>query len=197
MPFVRASRDTRGYEHYYLVHTPTRRGRPTRARVLYWFRSPPGVRVGREPFDEEVRQALEAQYPGVVFDWSTLSDVKVPPPDSESWRERRRAERAARDARNAEEPEASSAPADADQSASFEAQASAEGVAEGDTPPIENGVAERELSPDQGVSLPRERARRRRRRGGGRGQRPSNGPTAPSDAPDSGVPPPRSEPDDA
>ncbi len=48
---VRFSRDKRGYEYVYLVHTPTRRGKPGRARVLYWYRTPPGVRIGRKPFD--------------------------------------------------------------------------------------------------------------------------------------------------
>ena len=110
MPFLRFSRDKRGYEHTYLVHTANRRGRPTRPRVLYWYRTPPGVRVGRAPFDAEMRKTLEAQYPGVTFDWKTFQSTPVPPPEPEYWRERRRAERAAKQARQlddagGEEPE--------------------------------------------------------------------------------------------
>lgn len=96
MAVLRFHRDRRGYEHFYLVEpTTTRRGK-SRARVLYWFRSPPNVKVGREPFDEGVRRALEAQNPGVVFDWQKISETPVPSADAERWRERRRQERAAR-----------------------------------------------------------------------------------------------------
>ncbi len=112
MPFVRVSRDKRGYETIYLVHTSQRRGRPPATRVLYAFRTPPGLRVGREPFDAEVRRTVEAQNPGVEFDWPRLSNIPAPPPDVEHWRERRRAEKAAKQARRAEELEEA---ADADQ----------------------------------------------------------------------------------
>jgi len=106
MAFLRFHRDRRGYEHFYLVEPTTRRGK-TRARVLYWFRSPPNVKVGREPFDEDVRRALEAQNPGVVFDWQKISETPVPSADAERWRERRLQERAARAAQRASgaEPE--------------------------------------------------------------------------------------------
>lgn len=99
MPFVRVSRDKRGYEHIYLVHAATRRGKPSRPCILYWFRTPPGVIVGREPFDQSVRRALEAQNPGVTFEWDKLVKMALSPPDVEPWRERRRTERAAKQAR--------------------------------------------------------------------------------------------------
>ncbi len=106
MPAVRFSRDKRGYEYVYLVHTPTRRGKPGRTRVLYWYRSPPGVRIGRQPFDEEVQRSLEQQNPGVAFDWPAIIKAEMPPPDmTEFWRERRRAEKAARQERRAAEAE--------------------------------------------------------------------------------------------
>src|SRR5438132_13904201 len=96
MAFFRFSRDKRGYEHFYLVEPTTNRRGKSRPRILYWFRTPPNVKVGREPFAEHVRRALEAQNPGVAFDWDTLMATPVPAPDTERWRERRRAERAAR-----------------------------------------------------------------------------------------------------
>src|SRR5205807_9435753 len=97
--FLRFSRDKRGYEHFYLVQPPAGRGR-TRTRIIYWFRTPPGVKVGRGPFDPEVRRAIEAQNPGVEFDWKKLLATPIPPPtpDAERWRERRRAARASREA---------------------------------------------------------------------------------------------------
>jgi hypothetical protein len=117
VPFVRVSRDKRGYEHVYLFEVSNRR--PSKPRILYWFRTPPGVRVGREPFDEPVRRALEALNPNVTFDWKKLASDTVPPPDVENWRERRRAEREAkrvrrgdevRTAAGGEEPEADDEP---------------------------------------------------------------------------------------
>ena len=97
MPFVRFSRDKRGYEHLYLVDTGRDRGR---SRVLYWFRTPPGVRVGRNPFDPETQRALERQNPDVQFDWPQIVAAKIPPPvPVENWREKRRIERAIKRAR--------------------------------------------------------------------------------------------------
>jgi hypothetical protein len=105
VPFVRVSRDKRGYEHIYLIDSTARRGKAARPRVLYWFRTPPGVMVGREPFDESVRRTLEAQYPDVTFDWEKLCKTAIPAPDVEPWRERRRVERAAKQARQGGERE--------------------------------------------------------------------------------------------
>src|SRR6185436_19937733 len=101
MAFLRFNRDKRGYEHFYLVEATTNRRGKTRARVLYWFRTPPNVKVGREPFDESVRRALEQQNPGVVFDWSKIIETPIPSADAERWRERRRQERAEKAARRA------------------------------------------------------------------------------------------------
>lgn len=99
MPFVRYSRDKRGYEHTYLIHATSKKGAP--ARILYWYRSPPGVKVGRPAFDAEVRRQLEAQYPHVDFDWRRISETPMPTADVEHWRERRRLEKAAKQARRA------------------------------------------------------------------------------------------------
>jgi ribonuclease E len=103
VPFVRFSRDRRGYEHTYLIHAAPRRGAPT--RILYWYRTPPGIKVGREALDAEARRMLEAQYPSVPFDWPKLLETPMPPPEAENWRERRRVERSARQARQTGEPE--------------------------------------------------------------------------------------------
>ena len=111
VPFVRVTRDKRGYEQIALMHAPARRGKPSKPRTLYVFRTPPGVKLGREPFDEPVRRAIEEQNPGVFFDWSKLSHIAPPPPDVEYWKEKRRAEKAAKQARRDEEQEASGAPA--------------------------------------------------------------------------------------
>src|SRR5437868_4648247 len=96
MAFLRFSRDTRGYEHFSLVEPVTNRRGKTRTRVLYWYRTPPNIKVGREPFDDDVRRALEAQNPDIAFDWKKIIDTPVPSADAEKWRERRRVEKGKR-----------------------------------------------------------------------------------------------------
>src|SRR6476469_9125697 len=106
MAFFRFSRDKRGYENFYLVQPTTSRRGKVRTRVLYWFRTPPNVRVGREPFDEAVRRQLEAQNPDVTFDWPRILEAPIPSADADKWRERRRVERAARHAAVVDDEEA-------------------------------------------------------------------------------------------
>jgi hypothetical protein len=69
---LRVTRDRRGYDHIYLIEETRRRGRPE-GRLLYWVRMPGGLRVGRDPFDDETRLRLERANPGVAFDWPSLS----------------------------------------------------------------------------------------------------------------------------
>jgi hypothetical protein len=109
VPYLKFSRDKRGYEHFSIIEPGTaRRGRPPRPRLLFWFRTPPQVKVGRLPFTDDVRRAIEAQNPGLRFDWPRLLATPIPPPDAEHWRERRRIEKAARQA--AKEVEGAEAP---------------------------------------------------------------------------------------
>ena len=73
-----------------MVHTDKRRGK-THARLLYWFRTPPGVRVGRAPLDEDAIRLIEASNPSVEFDWPHIlkGPEIVPPPRSPAPVERR------------------------------------------------------------------------------------------------------------
>ena len=163
MPFVRVSRDKRGYDHFFLVQPVGARDR-TRQQVLYWFRTPPNVRVGREPFDEAVRRALETQYPGIAFDWEQLRHTPVPAPLPEYWRERRRAEKAARRLSRADGPEE---PAEAGEPGENAEPETAAEPAERAEPPESASAA----PGDQAGRLPlpaKAGHRRRRRRGGGR-----------------------------
>ena len=67
-----------------------------RSRVcLYWFRTPPGARVGRHPLDEEAIRALEASNPGLDFDWSEMLKVRMPPRPPEIRRGKQQAARKA------------------------------------------------------------------------------------------------------
>jgi hypothetical protein len=177
LAFLRFSRDKRGYEHFYLIEPPNRRNPKARARVLYWFRTPPGVKVGREPFDAELRRTLEARYPDVEFEWQKYVETPIPPLEPEHWRERRRVERATKQAARAE--------------AAVEAETAAAGepASEASTPPeivagppavVEPTLESGEFSVEQpapaagsgqppGGEAPRTARRRRRRRRGRRG----------------------------
>ena len=73
MPFLRVLRDKRGYETTYLVHW-FRDGNRQRSKILYVFRTPPGVRVGRDALDPDVVREIESQHPDIVFDWRALFD---------------------------------------------------------------------------------------------------------------------------
>ena len=92
MPFLRFSRDRRGYESTFLVHTYRRRG-TLRSQVLYWFRSPPDVKVGRVALDDDVMRAIEERHPDLSFDWPKILQRRLPPrstDDSAGERRRRR-----------------------------------------------------------------------------------------------------------
>jgi hypothetical protein len=72
VPFLRLTRDQRGYETTVLLH-PAHAGE--RPRVLYWYRSAPGVRVGRPALDEDAIRAIEEQHPDIEFDWAQILEV--------------------------------------------------------------------------------------------------------------------------
>jgi hypothetical protein len=96
VPFLRVIRDKRGYETTYLMHWH-RDGNQQRSRILYLFRSPGGVRVGRESLDPDVLEQIEAQHPDIVFDWKAVfanRQVVDAPHDARRPRKRRRAEEA-------------------------------------------------------------------------------------------------------
>ena len=88
MPFLRVSRDERGYENTFLLHAAYPGDRP---RVLYWYRSAPGVRVGRPPLDEDAIRSIEEHHPEIEFDWpQILEEVNTLPPEIERRQERPR-----------------------------------------------------------------------------------------------------------
>ena len=73
MPFLRVVRDKRGYETTYLMHW-YREGNRQRSKILYVFRTPGGVRVGRDPFEPDVLRQIEAQHPDIAFDWNVVRE---------------------------------------------------------------------------------------------------------------------------
>ena len=95
MPFLRFSRDKRGYENTYLCHTFRGGGQP-RLRVLYWFRTPPDVKVGRLALDPGAIRAIEESNPDLKFEWDKILKVKPPPPPPDYGRDGREARRGRR-----------------------------------------------------------------------------------------------------
>ena len=76
---MRFTRDKRGYETTSLVHAVRRQGR-SRQRILYWFRTPPGVKVGRPALDEDAIRWIEEHNPDIEFDWQKILEAQPPPP---------------------------------------------------------------------------------------------------------------------
>jgi hypothetical protein len=72
VPFIRYTRDKRGYETTFVMHGYRPAQGPQRTRVLYLFRAPSHIRMGRRPLDEESREALEHTHPDLSFDWTVL-----------------------------------------------------------------------------------------------------------------------------
>ena len=92
MPFLRVIRDKRGYETTYLMHW-FRDGNRQRSRVLYVFRTPGGVRVGRDPLAPEILREIEARHPDIAFEWKIIRDnQQVVEPAPEQRRRRPKSE---------------------------------------------------------------------------------------------------------
>src|SRR5512132_3396535 len=52
-----------------------------RPRLLYWYRTAPGIMLGRPPLDEDAIRTIEEQHPDIEFDWPAiiaLSEVMMP-----------------------------------------------------------------------------------------------------------------------
>jgi ribonuclease E len=95
VPYLRFARDPRGYESTSVLHN-FRRGGRSRSRVLYWFRTPPNVKVGRAALDEEAIREIEKHHPDLEFDWTKILETQPPPQTAEPRRPERRPRRGAR-----------------------------------------------------------------------------------------------------
>jgi hypothetical protein len=108
VPYLRLTADRRGFENTFLLHVAAPGEAP---RVLYWYRTAPGLRIGRPALDDAAMRMLEAQYPDIDFDWpyildmGTMTPVEVEGPVPPRRRKPRRAE-SEEDADAASEPPA-------------------------------------------------------------------------------------------
>jgi hypothetical protein len=109
VPFLRVIRDKRGYETTYLMHW-CREGNRQHSRILYVFRTPGGIRVGREALEADVLKQIEAQHPDIEFDWNAVfHNQQVVEPSTERPRKRPAAEPRA-EAPQAQQPQQPSRP---------------------------------------------------------------------------------------
>jgi hypothetical protein len=72
VPYLRLTADRRGFENTFLLHVAAPGEAP---RVLYWYRTAPGLRIGRPALDDAAMRTLEAQYPDIDFDWGYILDM--------------------------------------------------------------------------------------------------------------------------
>jgi hypothetical protein len=137
VPFLRVIRDKRGYETTYLMHW-YREGSRQRSRILYVFRTPGGVRVGREPLEPDILRRIEHEYPDIDFDWQAVVEnqqVVESGPDPRRPRKRRRTDEEGEEAAPAAAPPAKAArPEPVPTPASAPARPPIPAVIEGATP---------------------------------------------------------------
>ncbi len=153
---------------------PVRREGRTDTVVLYWFRTPPYVKVGRPALDEETRRQLEELYPDITFDWNRiLREQPQPLPEREAVRRKeQRDARAARKKRKRPVDETGPAVADTDEpgmideaESDFE-EASPVQTSE-DSVSLDSTVVPSGAPPAAPGGAKRRRRRRRRKRPGG------------------------------
>lgn len=77
MPYLRLTADRRGTENTFLLHVAAP-GQPP--RILYWYRTAPGLRIGRPALDDRAMRSLEEQYPDIDFDWPYILDMAAMTP---------------------------------------------------------------------------------------------------------------------
>ena len=77
MPYLRLTADRRGVENTFLVHVAAP-GEPP--RVLYWYRTAPGLKLGRPALDDGAMRTLEAQFPDIDFDWPYILEMSAMTP---------------------------------------------------------------------------------------------------------------------
>ena len=167
MPFLRFSRDKRGYANTYLCHSFRKDG-IARMRVLYWFRTPPDIAVGRPALDAEAIRDIEASNPDLTFDWEEILKAKPPPAPPDRGGQEHGQRRSRRRGRGAS-PGSDGAPAGEADTQELAPPGPAAGAQASDAAPTESGPgAEGAHDETTGApaALPPRRRRRRRRRGG-------------------------------
>lgn len=146
MPFLRLTRDRRGFENTFLMHANRPGDRP---RLLYWYRTAPGIALGRSPLDEDAIRTIEEQHPDIDFDWPAilaLSEVMTPEEEAPA-RPPQQQPRQGRRPRNRDQRPQSSRGAEADGREVMTADAAAAEL-------IEDPIDESGAEPEVAIELP-------------------------------------------
>jgi hypothetical protein len=136
-----------------------RRGK-TRPRILYWFRTPPGVRVGRAAIDEEAIRQIEVSNPGMEFDWPQILKGQEGPPEAGEPPRRPRDRASARPAgrpAHAQRPTGPAGPAPSDDATSADEAADEVEVEAAEAPPPEPSTPAEARLGSQGLARLRAR----------------------------------------
>ena len=163
MPFLRLTRDRRGFENTFLMHADRPGDRP---RLLYWYRTAPGIMLGRSPLDEDAIRTIEEQHPDIDFDWPAilaLSEVMTPEDEAPAPRPQhaaaRQPRRAERPREHASRPPATIAPPDGQSEPPMLEQAETRS----DATIARRAIAEIVEARPEASSAPSPKSRRRRR----------------------------------
>jgi len=132
-----------------VLQSGRRRGRGQ--RILYWFRTPPGVRVGRAAIDEDAIHLLEQHNPDVQFDWTRI--LKQPASPESQPREQRRTPPRQREEPSHTSGRASSPARHAPPAVSTPAAAEMESAEIADRDPVDLVEAEGESPVDEPAGL--------------------------------------------
>lgn len=106
MPFLRLTRDRRGFENTFLLHADHPGAKP---RLLYWYRTAPGIVLGRPALDEDAIRTIEDSHPEIDFDWPAilaLSEAMIHEDEAPAPRPQRRDKKRGRSASAPLSPEA-------------------------------------------------------------------------------------------
>lgn len=138
MPFLRLTRDRRGFENTFLMHADRPGDRP---RLLYWYRTAPGIALGRSPLDEDAIRTIEEQHPDIDFDWPAilaLSEVMTPEDEAPA----RPAQREQRQQGRRQKPPRDQRPRESQADTVAE-----EPIAAGDSPGVDDTPAAEDITP--------------------------------------------------
>ena len=121
MAFLRFTRDKRGYESTFLLQNSLQAGK-VRSRVLYWFRTPPNVKVGRAVLDEEAIRLIEEANPDIDIEWDKVLKAKPPARPAKGPDRGERSRRRPRDGSPDQRPRTAAQPVRASRSTSAAAE---------------------------------------------------------------------------
>jgi hypothetical protein len=141
------TRDRRGFENTFLMHADRPGDRP---RLLYWYRTAPGIGLGRSPLDEDAIRTIEEQHPDIDFDWPAilaLAEVMTPEDEAPVRAQQQQQQRQGRRQRGRDQRP----PQARNQETEFPEEAPSQ---DAPPPPVDEPMAEPRTEPAPAVEMP-------------------------------------------